>query len=421
MGSRLVAGYLLLLLARVVAGVPPDAGSWQEWTVRRVSCLGLERTDQEVILRELELRPGTGYDDRLLEADANAVKNTGLFASLVVTVRADSLDGSVEITYAVTERPAWIGYPILNPTEDLGIVYGAGLMHRNLGGQGRTLDAELRRGEHTSYRLRYVEPWFLGYRQPLQLRASRRISDEADGTLSRRASMLGLGLTRYYDRELSVGVHPWWQEVRIRDRLDSRPPETVNPRGIDSWAGLSFGAGINRTDYHVHPSRGWRLEGSVSAFGLGGSNQPAGWLADAAGARFRPLGPGVLAAQVAGGLTAGRRGDYMKRYLGGSQRVRAGESDRWPGWSTLHGALEWRLPLLERRVYLKRVDLALGAVLFVDGGWVWPEVLEGTPLAAGGVGAGLRIFVPFIEVARLDLAWSPGGGLLVRIGQGHAF
>jgi hypothetical protein len=122
MGSRLVAGYLLLLLARVVAGVPPDAGSWQEWTVRRVSCLGLERTDQEVILRELELRPGTGYDDRLLEADANAVKNTGLFASLVVTVRADSLDGSVEITYAVTERPAWIGYPILNPTEDLGIV-----------------------------------------------------------------------------------------------------------------------------------------------------------------------------------------------------------------------------------------------------------------------------------------------------------
>jgi len=417
-------GFAAAALAAAALAAPPRSeagGDWTEWRVRSVRCLGLGRTDSTVILRELELTPGTGYSDELLDADANAIKNTNLFARLVVSVRPDSLDEAVDVVYAVTERPPWLVYPIVSPTADLEPVYGVGVMHRNLGGEGRRLDFEAEFGAHVNYSLTWVEPWFLGRRQPLSVRAARRISDSADGDYRSATRSLGVGWTRYVERELSVGLSPWWQEVRIRDNRPEPEQVTVNPRGRDVYAGLSLSAGLNLTDVHVNPTRGWRTDGGLSAFGFGGSNQPAGWTADAAVAGFRRAGAGVLAAQLAAGLTAGRTGDYMKRYLGGSQHVRAGESGAWQGWSTLVANLEWRLPLVDRRVYWRRVDLALGGVLFADAGLVWHEVYGDRPLAAGGAGAGLRLFAPFVEVARLDFAWSPEHGLQVRVGRGQMF
>jgi outer membrane protein assembly factor BamA len=394
---------------------------WTEWRVRNVSCSGLVHADSVVILRELELQPGTGYSDALLQEDALAVKNTGLFARLVISVEADTSDESVDINYAVTERPRFLAYPIVSPTEDLEWVYGFGLMNRNLGGKGRRLDLEAEYGNHLNYSLQLVEPWIFGVRNPLSIYLNRRIADNATGDYERRSSEIVLGYRHYFDKELSLGLNPWWHEVVIHDE-GAEDPYTVNPQGRDTFGGFTFDLNHNTTDLHVYPERGGRSHLMVSAFGLGGRNQPAGTRVWASRSRFRSLGSGrVLGVNLAAETTAGRIGDYFKHYLGGRNGVRSGHSGDWPGGSLLYGNLELRLPLMDRRVYFKRIDIALGAVFFADGGVVWKERFHGDQLAAGAVGLGLRVFAPFIDVGRLDLAWSLERGAVIQIGKGHSF
>jgi outer membrane protein assembly factor BamA len=400
----------------------PAGGDWTDWRVRSLRCLGLQHADSTVILRELELRPGVGYSDELLEQDAAAVKNTNLFARLVVSVNPDSADESVDIVYAVSERPRWLAFPILTPTENLGLIYGLGLMNRNLGGLGRSLDLQAEYGERLSYSLLVQQPWFLGRRRAAQFYLARRVSDAADGDYQMRGWEARAGWSHHFDRETRLGLHPYWQEVRVRDQRAGARRATVHPGGLDIYGGAALSLEHNTTDFHVNPHRGGRQVLGLSGFGLAGRDRPAGALAHLGLSAFLPLPADLtLGASLAGDGTVGRRADYMKHYLGGRQRVRGGHNGQWPGWSLAHASVELRAPLLPRRVYFQHVDLGLGGVIFADGGVVWREVFRGPALAAGGAGLGLRLFAPFIEVGRVDLAWSPTHGLMVQIGQGHAF
>ena len=413
---------VLVWVALAMAASQGPVGDWSEWRVRSLRCIGLQQTDSLVILREVELKPGVGYSDRMLEADAQAVKNTNLFARLIVSVSPDSAEEAVDVVYAVSERPRWLAYPILTPTERLGWIYGFGLMNRNLGGLGRRLDLEAEYGEHLSYSALLQEPWLWGRRQPLSLYVSRRNAESADGDYRRVSKDARLSWYHHFDRESKVGLSPFWSELRVRDHRVQPEQVTVSPRDLDVYGGLGLSAERNTTDFHVNPSQGGVAGASLSAFGLGGKQHPAGTTLLAGISRFRPLGShATLGLNMAAGMTVGRRAEYMKHYLGGRSRVRSGYGDQWPGWSHARGSLELRLPLLQRRVYFQHVDLGLGMVAFVDGGVVWRDEFHGPRLGAGGAGLGLRLFAPFVEVGRVDVAWSPEHGAVIHFGQGHAF
>lgn len=413
-----------ILLAALFAVVRADSttGDWSEWRVRSLRCLGLQHTDSLVILREVELKPGVGYSDRMLEADAQAVKNTNLFARLIVSVSPDSAEEAVDVVYAVSERPRWLAYPILTPTESLGWIYGFGLMNRNLGGLGRRLDLEAEYGEHLSYSAYLQEPWLLGRRQPLSLFISRRNAESAEGEYRRVSKDVRLSWYHHFDRESKVGLHPFWAEMRVRDHREVPEQVTVSPRDLDVYGGLGLSLERNSTDFHVNPGGGSVAWASMTAFGLGGRSHPAGTTLLGSFSRFHPLGKSAtVGANLAAGLSVGRRAEYMKHYLGGRSRVRSGHGDQWPGWSHARASLEVRMPLVQRRVYFQHVDFGLGMVAFLDGGVVWRDEFHGPRLGAGGAGLGLRFFAPFVEVGRLDVAWSPEQGAVLHFGQGHAF
>lgn len=411
-------GCLCTLAAEEQAATP----DWSEWRVRSVRCQGLQHSDSSVILRELELRPGVGYSDRMLAEDAKAIKNTNLFARLIVSISPDSAEEAVDVVYAVSERPPWLAYPILTPTEELGWIYGFGLMNRNLGGKGRRLDLEAEYGEHLSYSLFLQDPWFMGRRQPVSIYLNRRDAESATGDYRRMSKELRLNWQHHLDRERSLGLQASWNEMTVRDHRAVPEPVTVNPLGVDVFGGLGVNFVRNSTDFHVNPSRGGVLSASASAFGLAGEKHPAGMLWAAGASHFLPLGSAwTLGGNLASSVTAGRRADYMKHYLGGRSRVRSAYGDQWPGWSQAHASLELRAPLLQRRVYFQHIDFGLGLVAFADGGVVWKDEFKGRNLAAGGAGLGLRLFAPFVEVGRIDVAWSPSQGAVIHFGQGHAF
>jgi outer membrane protein assembly factor BamA len=397
-------------------------GDWTEWRVRHISCLGLQHTDSTVILRELELSTGFGYSDELLADDARAVKNTNLFARLVVSVNPDSAEEAVDIVFAVNERPRWLAYPILSPTDGLGWTWGGGLMNRNLGGMGRRLDLAVEAGRRFSYSVYLQDPWFMGRRQAVSLYHNRRQARSAAGDYDWVGSELRVGWQQRLDRHTRLGLHPFRQEVVVHDRRAGREQVTVNPRGVDAYGGLSLSLDRNTTDFHVSPGRGGHAWAMATGLGLGGDNQPQGLLVQASASRFAPLGPRLtVGLNLSAGLAQGRLAEYMKHYLGGRGRVRSGAGGQWPGWSLCHGSFELRAPLLPRQVYFQHIDFGLGWVAFLDGGLVWEEQFHGRRLAAGGAGLGLRLFAPFVEVGRIDAGWSPTHGFNVHIAQGHAF
>jgi outer membrane protein assembly factor BamA len=279
-------------------------------------------------------------------------------------------------------------------------------------------------GEHLNYSLALGDPWFLGERRPVSLKLSNHVSESPEGDYERHFKSVGINWRRYFDRQFSVAFHPYLSELRIRDHRVDPEVVTVNPKGLDVIAGCSVSLDVNTTDVFLRPRRGIHAKARIDGFGLAGSNQPEGLAFDAELAWFRqaPVATcGILGLRMGLGVTTGRRGDYMKRYLGGSRRVRAGLPGDWPGWSQGFMSAEFRLPLVDRRLYFKHIDLGLGFVLFADGGLSWKEEFHGSSLAAGGVGMGLRVFAPFIEVGRLDVAWNPESGITIFAARGHAF
>ena len=396
---------------------------WTGWRVSQVATIGLRHTKADVILRELELREGAVYSDSLLAEDANHVKNTELFARMVVSVSPDSARREVKISYAVSERPRYMVYPVLDFGDNLSTSYGAGMLHVNLGGMGRQLFLEAVAGDVASYSLIYADPWFGGRPDPTYFELQRKEQDSSDDSYSYLTHMVKVEREHRITRTRNTRMVAYWRDVRITDS-DPSERRTVNPSGMDVYAGGSFALICNTTDYYSDPHRGEKCEFGVGGFGGGGAHHPEGYLADISLAAYRtlPTWPTlVFAGRLASGLTEGRTADYQMRYLGGKGGVRAGASGDWSGNSRVHGSLELRFPFLERRVYFNHYDVGLGLVLFADGGTIWQDSYRGRSISAGGAGIGIRVFAPFVQVLSFDLAWTPGKGAVFHVSQGQVF
>jgi hypothetical protein len=76
------------------------------------------------------------------------------------------------------------------------------------------------------------------------------------------------------------------------------------------------------------------------------------------------------------------------------------------------------IPLAPRR--LRNFDLRIDGVLFADGGSAWGN---GVPLRDArlrkGFGVGLRIFLPVLEVARIELAFDEDGSPTLYFREGN--
>ncbi len=406
--------------------IPED---WSEWPVKAIRFSGLEVTREEALRRELEMETGDLYSDAALVQDGNNLKNTRLFARLVVTVTPDTLDHSVDVIYAMRERPRFLFLPLLVPGDEVDQwSYGAGVLQRNLGGMGRQLAASGKTGYARSVELRYVEPWFLGRRQRLALFAEHherpvtRIEEGRRQEFERRSTLLGTRIEPFLDPRFSVYLEPAW--YRLEAGRFNNEPTTVHPAGRDQFFSCAFGSVLNTTDIHINPRRGGRFYADAWFFGLAGKRQPQGSRFTVGLSRYKDLGPLVLGAYAGAASFLGdpaRRAEYMKLTLGGHPLVRGVENGALTGWTRWIGKLEGRFPLLPKRILFQRWDLEVGGVLFADGGQTWQTDMEGSKGFRGALGAGLRFFVPYVDVLSADLAWGSDAGLLFYVKTGQSF
>jgi outer membrane protein assembly factor BamA len=114
---------------------------------------------------------------------------------------------------------------------------------------------------------------------------------------------------------------------------------------------------------------------------------------------------------------------YLDYRMGGANTIRGYDIElgrEISGKNQLVGTAEYSWTLMPlRRVDLSFLSFRVGVevAVFGDAGIAWSEANEfAMDRARGGLGGGVRLLVPGAEMLRLDVGWSPEGGVHFHLG-----
>jgi outer membrane protein assembly factor BamA len=214
--------------------------------------------------------------------------------------------------------------------------------------------------------------------------------------------------------------------------VSDEPDKTSSPDNHDRIHGLGMQLGYDTRDLYRNPRRGQLHGAGVTWFGhaLGGTVHYTQLTLDAR--RYQPLPWGRTLALGARWIRqTGEVPTYRQVRLGGASTLRGYPDGALEGDHGLLASAEWRIDLVAPRSHdlwlVDNIDLGLAAGVFADAGATWGRGATGSPdpltwsdvRTSGGVG--LRFLVPWVEVARLDLAITESGRVGLAVGQGMKF
>lgn len=414
--------FLLVLL--ILCGAPPvaaDIDSFAGRVITRIDLSGNRFTRDFIIRRELRSQVGKPLDSQLLQEDLRRLENLDIFSSVKVAPAADG--AGVALALQVRELPFMVPYVSYDVTDEDGWSFGPALKSVNMLGVDLYVAGFALMGGKTSYLLDMSYPWVAGDHLSLDLDLARiERENELDGF-----------------RETSLEVSPWvgyyWGEngrvklggsyMKVTSDVDGH---TLSASNVDRLRRAGIALGYDSRDVWGDPHRGWLNEVQVVKTGgvLGG--EADFWTAHLDLRRFQPLfSPRTLVLAGLLSLQTGRVGrdapEYLDFHLGGSNTIRgqnlADLGRVLYGKNQLIGTLEYRIPLLPIREYeLLRLpaDLGLAGAFFADAGLAWSEEEElNAGRARAGLGVGLRLLMPAVDMVRLDLGFDTDGNRRIHL------
>lgn len=374
----------------------------------RVSSLtlaGLGRTQPEVVIRALTVRVDSLADSTRLADDLERLQNLQLFSDVSQMLLADSSGGCV-LHYDLVERFTLALYPILDWDEDRGWIWGAGLLNYNFRGWHEALEAEWHAGSEDGIYFEYRRPWFLGKRNTLALKLSRKSWVNLLEDLPQKRLQAQAGFAHTFNRYDSWGAYLQYIEMDI-----TKPGGTVAPDGHDRFLELILMLGYNRYNLLLNPTRGTRVGMQWSLAGWDGQS-PSFVTHDYRAGGVLPL---LSWLRLTGGVRLiynnGRVPVYRSRYTGGSWAVRSYPAGWQRGRNFFLSSVDIRFDILEQREIYPHLDVGLVGAVFFDAGRTWDEAFPGFDRLASGPGVELLCFLPLIGVARLDAGYNPARGV----------
>lgn len=229
--KRRLAPWLLMLclawLSEIAAASAPK--------VLAIRFAGNHTTRPSTMLRELTFGVGDAYDAERVEASRQAIQDLGLFRA--VTVRAETLEEGVDLTFTVAEKWYLQAYPRLSANSDGQNSLGAELRWNNLWGLnhslrllGRSRDSrDTDKGRDLSYRASYIAPFLLGEQTGLSARVTHSVTPYTepwiyDETLNEAELMItrAFGKAGSASQGWSLGLGPLWSDHRISGSAQAR-------------------------------------------------------------------------------------------------------------------------------------------------------------------------------------------------------
>ena len=384
--------------------------------VSTVQILGYRHTHAYVIERELATSVGEPLKPATVAQDLQRLENLDVFSSIRVEVEADGAEG-VRVTYHLRELPPVLPYISYDVTDQDGWSFGPAVKSVNLFGRDIFLAGYALFGGRTSYLIDFSQPWMFGDHVSLDFDASRIVrQNDFDGfeeTSTEATPRLGVWIGAHGRASLAASF------LRFRSDL---PGHTLSATDVDDLFRIGGSVGYDSRDDWSNPSMGWWTEADVWKTGGVLPGEGNFWTMNLDGRRFQPALAGhtiVLAGLLT--LQSGQVGrdlpQYLDFHLGGANSLRgydvADLGRLLSGKQQLLTTLEYRVSLVEPTevtLFGLSAALGLGATLFVDGGLAWTDNKDfSADRARLGVGGGLRLLLPAVDMTRLEVGYGESG------------
>ncbi|BBD66095.1 surface antigen D15 domain-containing protein [Nostoc commune NIES-4072] len=430
------------------------------------------RTQDYIITRELELKPGQVFNRNTVQKDLQRVYGLGLFEDVNVSLDPGTDPSKVDVVVNVAERSSGSIAAGAGISSASGLFGTVSYQQQNLNGRNQKLGAEVQVGERELlFDLRFTDPWIAGdpYRTSYTTNIFRRSSislifdgkdqdirtfdpgnpTNTDAQDRPRILRLGGGVT--FTRPLSANPYKasvWtasaglqYQRVSARDadgnlrktgavfdedngnRISEEIPLTLSSGGQDDLLLLQLGAQRDRRNNPLQPTKG-----SYLRFGVDQS-VPIG-LGNVLLTRFRgsysqylPIklinlskGAQTLAFNLQAGTILGDLPPYEAFTLGGSNSVRGYEEGALgSGRSYVQASVEYRFPVF---------SVVSGALFFDLGSDLGTSTRAAEVLnkngSGFGYGLGVRVQSPLGPI-RIDYGINDDGDSRINFGIGERF
>ncbi|MDP6461859.1 MAG: BamA/TamA family outer membrane protein [Gemmatimonadota bacterium] len=383
-----------------------------------VVVLGNTHTKERVLLREMRLQVGRPFSSRELWRDWERLADLAIFAHLEVDAVASG--EGVLVAVCVSERPTWFATPTVSYSQEEGeVTPGFDVRLRNLGGMNRRFRARgiVRPGGGHSAVASWSTPWIGTVKQGLTVyaRDSRPDEDDHDGIALTQG---GISTVRYLGDYRGVR-----QGLTGGLRLDFISRDAGSPSGEvhETSPALLLGVFRDTRNVRIDPSRGGVLS-SRSEVTRGLNTGEPSYLRTSFDARgFHHVRQDLLlATRATATLTTGEVPEYRLLTAGGPSSIRGQPDGVLTGKNVARMSLEMRFPLMGLRRFilpmpflpssLSNFDLRIDGEVFADAGTAWDDSPGfGHAQVKAGAGLGLRIFLPVLELVRIEVAFDSSG------------
>ncbi|WP_224095170.1 BamA/TamA family outer membrane protein [Nostoc sp. MS1] len=430
------------------------------------------RTQEYIVTRELQLKPGQVFNRNTVQKDLQRVFGTGLFEDVNVSLDPGTDPTKVNVVVNVVERSSGSIAAGAGISSASGLFGTVSYQQQNLNGRNQKLGAEVQLGQNELFLfdLRFTDPWIAGdpYRTSYTANIFRRSSislifDGPDEDLRTfdpnnptdtgrqdrpRVTRLGGGVTftrplapNPFERaEWTASAGFQYQRVTTRDadgrlrkegavfddngnRISDLVPLTFSGTGEDDLLLLQLGAQRDRRNNPLQPTSGSYLRFGIDQSVPVGSGSIFLTRLRGSYSQYLPVkflnftkGPQTLAFNVQGGTVFGDLPPYEAFSLGGSNSVRGYEEGALgSGRSYVQATVEYRFPVFS----------VVSGALFVD---VGTDLGTGNKVAevlnkdgtGYGYGLGVRVQSPLGPI-RIDYGINDNGDSRINFGIGERF
>ncbi len=393
--------------------------------VSQVLILGNNHTQEDVVRREMRLEEGLPFRSEDLWRDWERIVDLGLFAHVEVDAVPSGTGALVVVS--VFERPRWFAAPVADYDFDTErITVGYRLRIRNINGRNQSLRSTGKAGETDRLTVTWEDPWVGERRQSLRLGLQVELPREDNREL--RTNSLSISTTRFLGdfRQVRLGVTAF-------TRLEILERDGTSPEGKVDQLSPVIGIGLlrDKRNVRIDPARG-TLAVATTELATGWTTDEISYLRTSVDARaFQSLPGGlVVAGRIGTVVTSGRVPDYRLLGVGGSSSIRGQPGDVEVGSNLGRASAELRFPIMDQRRFslpipfvpqrISNVDLRIAGFLFADAGSAWndaPGFREAR--VRSGYGVGLRLFLPIVELVRLELAFDESGSPTFYLRDGN--
>jgi outer membrane protein assembly factor BamA len=388
---------------------------------------GANVTKPFIISREMTIRVGDRITPELMEENQKRIQNLGLFTSVELEIRHDNQQNQLWVI--VTEE--WYIFPLPFWRKEGGdfskITYGLQYLQKNFRGRNERVSASVWMGFEEGYQLAYYNPWFAGHGTwGLAADAFKVISD-VNNTKYRRlgAEINAVGGRGAIQRRFGMDTRLTVTFGFTRYQTEYHELMIANDNH-DNWLSLGVAFLSDRRDLYEYPSHGWfqliNLAGSSLLNGPKSADKTVMAIGSLELRHYQQTFFDLILCER--GLLAVTAGDvplYRRYFLGSGYdtNVRGWRGEIEEGEGVFFGSIEirrhlydvhyftWKSAPIAKR-YFRNLKYGLSGGLFADLGQVWIKPGEASYRRfQAGWGAGLHLHLPYLDILRVEAAWSP--------------